>query len=92
MKRLTKRISNGVFILFLGLSAVLATSGCAARVGVYDAGHGDYHRWDANEDRAYHSYWAEAHPHDPYRDYGKLNQNEQKDYWNWRHSHPGDKH
>ena len=87
MKQLTKRISNGVFMLVLGLSVALA-SGCAGRLRVYDTEHRDYHRWDANEDRAYHDYWMENHGHDPYRDYGKLNQNEQNDYWNWRHSHP----
>jgi hypothetical protein len=90
MKRHMKRISSGAFIFFLGLSVALA-SGCAARVGVYDSDHGDYHHWDAHEDRAYHNYWTESHGREPYRDFGKLNANEQKDYWNWRHSHPDDK-
>jgi hypothetical protein len=86
-----KRISTGVFMLFLGLSVALAT-GCAARVGVYDPAYRDYHHWDAREDLAYHNYWMENHGREPYRDYGKLNENEQKDYWNWRHSHPDEKH
>ena len=85
MKRLMKRILHGAVILFLGISVVLA--GCAARVGVYDPGYRDYHRWDAREDGYYHNYWNESHRGEPYREYGKLNQKEQGDYWNWRHTH-----
>jgi len=91
MKQHMKRISSGAFMLFMGLSVALA-SGCAARVDVYDSDHGDYHHWDAHEDRAYRDYWTQNHGRETYRDFGKLNANEQKDYWNWRHSHPDDKH
>jgi hypothetical protein len=90
MKHHISRWAESFFFLFLGLSAFLA-SGCAARVRVYDTEHSDYHRWDAGEDRAYRAYWTENHGRDPYRDYAKLNDREQKDYWNWRHSHPDDK-
>jgi len=67
----------------------VASSGCAARVRVYDEYHSDYHTWDRNEDVVYRSYWSERH--EPYRDYNKLDKDEQKDYWNWRHDH-ADKH
>jgi len=26
--------------------------------------------------------------HEQYRKYDKLKEKEQRDYWNWRHSHP----
>ncbi len=91
MKQHMKRLSSGAFMLFMGISVALA-SGCAARVGVYDSDHGDYHHWDAHEDRAYRDYWTQNHGRETYRDFGNLNANEQKDYWNWRHSHPDDKH
>jgi len=88
-----RRIANGFFMLFLAVSALIATSGCAAHVGVYDPAYRDYHHWDAHEDVVYRNYWAENHRGEPYREYGKLNQKEQGDYWNWRHSHPDpDKH
>ena len=68
--------------LLLGLAFALsiAASGCAVRY--YDADHGDYHRWDRDEDRAYHDYWGERHAREPYRDYGRLDADQQRDYWN----------
>jgi hypothetical protein len=76
---------------FLGASLLIGMSsmGCAAHVRVYDEYHSDYHYWDRDEDVAFRAYWSERH--EPYRDYNKLNKDEQKDYWNWRHNHP-DKH
>jgi len=76
------------------LTAALATTGSvvAARapqevaVRVYDPGHKDYHNWDEREDHAYRHYLEERH--EQYRKYEKLKEKEQRDYWNWRHSHP----
>ena len=53
---------------------------------VYDRSHKDYHNWDDNEDRSYRQYLGEQHK--DYREYSKLNRNQQAGYWNWRHSHP----
>ena len=36
--------------------------------------------------RAYRHYIEERH--EQYRKYDKLKEKEQRDYWNWRHSHP----
>jgi len=88
MKSRINRMAETFFFFFLAVSALLAAAGCAGRVRVYDTEHSDYHRWNAGEDRAYRRYWMETHARDPYREYGKLNENEQRDYWNWRHSHP----
>ena len=68
------------------LLIAVAGLGCAGRVRIYDEYHSDWHTWDHNEDVAYRSYWNERH--ETYRDYNKLNKDEQKDYWNWRHDHP----
>jgi hypothetical protein len=83
-----KRILHYIAPLVLGLTFIgaIAATGCAVRY--YDADHRDYHRWDGDEDRAYRVYWGEAHPREPYREYGRLNGGEQRDYWNWRHGHP----
>jgi len=83
-----KRILSSTF-LAASLLIAAANSGCAARVRVYDEYHSDYHTWDRNEDVVYRGYLTDRHQ--PYRDYKKLNKDEQKDYWNWRHDHP-DKH
>jgi hypothetical protein len=83
-----KRILNSVAPLILGFAfiASMAATGCAVRY--YDADHRDYHRWDGDEDRAYRIYWNQNRARDPYRDYGRLNPGEQREYWNWRHGHP----
>jgi hypothetical protein len=44
------------------------------------------YNWDEREDRAYRHYMEERH--EQYRKYDKLKEKEQRDYWNWRHSHP----
>jgi len=76
----------GMFLLAASFLIGMAISGCAGRVRVYDEYHSDYHVWDHNEVVAYHRYWDDHHQ--PYRDYNKLNKDEQRDYWNWRHSNP----
>src|ERR1700686_191325 len=53
---------------------------------VYDRTHKDYHDWNANEDRSYHQYAGQNQQE--FREYNKLNNNQQDQYWNWRHSHP----
>jgi hypothetical protein len=66
--------------------APIAISGCAARVRVYDPYYSDYHYWDHREDRAYRMWLAERHY--DYREFNRLNHEEQHEYWAWRHSHP----
>ncbi|MGA8142325.1 MAG: hypothetical protein WB987_00360 [Candidatus Acidiferrales bacterium] len=57
-----------------------------AEVRVYDPGHKDYHNWDEREDRACRHYLEERH--EEYRAYKKLKRKQQREYWEWRHSHP----
>lgn len=79
----TKRYKGTIFLVAASL-APLAISGCAARV--YDEYHSDYHHWNDREERAYRMWLAERHYE--YREYARLNKEEQRDYWNWRHNHP----
>jgi len=58
---------------------------------VYDAYHNDYHRWDDHEN-VYYQQWAVETHRDQHRDFRKLNQDEQKEYWKWRHNHPDNDH
>lgn len=80
-----KRILGSTFVA-ASFMIVMAASGCAGRVRVYDEYHSDWHTWNHDEDSAYRTYWSEHH--EPYRNYNKLSKDEQKDYWNWRHDHP----
>jgi hypothetical protein len=84
MSRINRMLSSTC--LAASFLIAVAGSGCAGRVRVYDEYHSDYHHWDHNEDLAYHHYYDEHH--ESYRDYNKLNKDEQKNYWNWRHEHP----
>ena len=74
----------GTILLVAASLAPLVLSGCAARV--YDEHHSDYHRWNDREDRAYRMWLAERHYE--YREYARLNKEEQREYWDWRHNHP----
>lgn len=58
----------------------------SAQVRVYDRDHRDYHNWDDREDHAYRRYLGERHRE--YVEYNHQNRKEQRNYWNWRHSHP----
>lgn len=53
---------------------------------VYDPYYNDYHVWN-NDEVVYYHQWANEHHRDPNRDFRKLPPEEQKEYWNWRHSH-----
>jgi len=80
-----KRFISAILLAAASL-APLAVSGCAARVRVYDEYHSDYHYWNDREDHAYRLWLAERHYQ--YREFARLNHEEQRDYWNWRHSRP----
>ena len=70
------------------IGSLVGSAGCfvSARARIYDEPHGDYHRWDAREDRAYRQYLAEQRRE--YRAFKTLDRREQDEYWQWRHGHP----
>lgn len=67
------------------LMAATLCVGCTARVRYYDDYDHDYHYWNGAERGYYHEYWEERH--EPYRDYDRLNAEQQRNYWKWRHEH-----
>ncbi len=79
------------FLLAVALFAPVLINGCAARASyrVYDPAFQDYHVWDANEG-VYYQRW-EVETHRDHRDFRKRDGGEQKEYWNWRHSHNDDR-
>jgi len=56
----------------------------------YDREARDYHQWTEAEDRAYRQYLTERHR--SYREFKRLNAQEKRDYWNWRHHNDGYRH
>ena len=51
----------------------------------HDKQHNDDHQWSNHEDKAYRAYAKENHR--KYRNFSKLNENDQQAYWGWRHEH-----
>ncbi|MGB6742509.1 MAG: hypothetical protein WBE38_02545 [Terracidiphilus sp.] len=74
------------------LAAVCATpvfmAGCAVHARVYDPYYHDYHPWGG--ETVYYQQW-ETNTHRDHMDFNKRNAADQKEYWDWRHSH-GDQH
>ncbi len=83
-----EHLTLGSLLLAVSLIVPLVTAGCAEhRYRVYDPYYHDYHRWDDHE-VVYYNQWATETHRDPHRDFKKLDDNEKKEYWTWRHSHP----
>jgi hypothetical protein len=51
----------------------------------HDQGHNDDHVWNDHEDKAYRI-WVKDN-HRKYKDFAKLNAEDQNSYWSWRHEH-----
>jgi hypothetical protein len=51
----------------------------------HDKQHNDDHAWNGQEDKAYRIYATQNHR--KYGDFSKLKDNDQQNYWNWRHEH-----
>lgn len=66
-----------------------ALTGCAVHARVYDPYYHDYHAW--NGEVGYYSQW-ESDTHRDHKDFNKRSADEQKQYWDWRHSHDHDQH
>lgn len=77
----------GTLLLSAAMIAPVLASGCAAHARYYDEYHADYHTWNSREIGAYRVWTGERHYE--YRDYNRLSREQQRDYWNWRHDHPG---
>ena len=51
----------------------------------HDKQHNDDHEWNAHEDQAYRVYAKQNHQKQ--RDFTKLKESDQQNYWGWRHEH-----
>jgi len=71
--------------LAASIALSILTVGCAEH-RYYDPYYHDYHTWNDGEVEYYHRWAVETH-RDPHRDFHHLSREEQKQYWEWRHSH-----
>lgn len=82
----------GSLICATVLLAPVAMSGCAASGSyrVYDSDHHDYHQWNQSEEGYYVQWESNTHRH--HEKFRKRDSDDQKQYWNWRHSHSDNGH
>lgn len=88
------RGSNPLSALLLAAALTSSFAGMACEhhpYRVYDPYYTDYHVWN-DEEVGYYNRWAVETHRDPHRDFRKINKDEQKEYWTWRHSHPDQDH
>jgi len=84
----------GLLLLAAALLLPVVTIGCAEHQHYrrdYDPYYSDYHDWD-NHERVYYQQWVVETHRDPHRDFQKLDKDDQKQYWTWRHGHPDRDH
>lgn len=75
--------------LLLGTALLSSLAGIACEhhyYRVYDPYYTDYHVWN-NDEVVYYNRWAAETHRDAHRDFRKLPEREQKEYWTWRHNH-----
>ncbi len=77
---------KSTFLVPMLISAALMT-GCATHVGYrsYGPGYYDHQAWGPGESVYYDRWTVETHR--PRREYRRLRQEEQREYWRWRHDH-----
>jgi hypothetical protein len=84
MRKLTPTLS--MFALTVALSAPILIGGCSGggSYRTYDPYYNDYHVWN-NDEVVYYNRW-EHDTHRDHVDFRKRKTDDQKEYWNWRHS------
>jgi hypothetical protein len=78
-----------VALLSAALMAPIAMNPTALRAQAtrtyHDKQHNDDHAWNGQEDKAYHIYAKQNHRKNT--EFAKLKEDDQQNYWNWRHEH-----
>jgi hypothetical protein len=83
MSRPIRHFRTALMAGALFLPALVA--GCSAHAGYYDPYYHDHYTWDSHE-RVYYNQW-EGETHRQHVDFKKRNNDEQKEYYTWRHDH-----
>jgi hypothetical protein len=82
MRSLSKRFAT--ILLAAAIASPALMTGCSGSVRVYDPYYHDYHDW--NGEVVYYNQW-EHDTHRDHQDFHNRNKDDQKAYWDWRHSH-----
>jgi hypothetical protein len=73
----------------LSSMSILSISACARPHEYYDTIYSDRHRWDEREETAYRRWELERRfEHIAFE---RRREEEQREYWRWRHDHPDDR-
>ena len=73
-------------VFVAGIFAATSLASCAHPTEYYDPVFSDRHRWDDREEVAYRRWETERRI--DHIEYQRRAVDEQRAYWNWRHSHP----
>ncbi len=82
MNMRSKKLSS--ILLASAFTIALFTSGCTVHARYYDPYYHDYH--PVSGEVVYYNQW-ENETHREHKDLEKRDKREQKEYWDWRHSH-----
>lgn len=74
----------GSILLASAITASVFATGCTVHARYYDPYYHDYH--PASGEVVYYGQW-ERDTHREHMDLDKRSKREQKEYWDWRHSH-----
>ncbi len=86
MRSLSQNIAS--MLLAATMAVPLMCTGCTVHAGYYDPYYHDYH--PISGEVVYYNQW-EANTHRTHVELKDRNKDEQKEYWDWRHS-PADHH
>ncbi len=75
-----------MLLLAAAVAAPIASTGCEVHAyRVHDPYYNDDHHWNHGEE-VYYQQW-EVQTHRDHQDFRKRDSDDQKQYWEWRHSH-----
>jgi len=79
---MTRKIQSGLLAATFAVAAF--ATGCTVHAGYYDPYYHDRHPWGVEV--VFYQQW-ETETHRDHQEFKRRNQDEQKDYWEWRHHH-----
>jgi hypothetical protein len=86
--------AKSTLLATFGAALLTLSSGCSGTVGVgygyrvYGPYYQSYHAWGP-DDTLYYNRWIVENRR-PHRDYRRLKEPEQRQFWQWRHDHDHD--
>ena len=82
----TALLSAALMVPIAVAPSVLRAQDQKAGRSYHDKKNNDDHAWNGQEDKAYRIYAKQNHR--KASEFSKLKDDDQQNYWNWRHDHP----